>query len=393
MEATASIIAITELCEKLIKYINMRACSMLLLQLRDQIEYADEGTVWSNTIYILKTPLKRLHNALELAAQKLHRKDDMVEKLKWPFKEKKVQKLIETIESEKSLLRLALQNDSSRLLQQINICSRANETHLTELIALLSSQNASVDADLVYIKDALLVVHDSNLRLNESAAHYQTWLNTPVEILFCPGIPGAGKTILTAIVVAELYKRYHQNPDVAVVFYYCDYIRSKEQTVDDILLSIVKQLVGARTPLSANMQNLYKRHEEDQSRSLHEEILHALQDELAFHSKTYLLIDALDECSDGARLLQKLTKTFDAFALNILATSRFIPEIIAEFQEAKTVEIRADESHVEAYLTAHREKFPWFVQSNCTLQDEIKVEIVSAVEGMSVLLFHISMRS
>jgi hypothetical protein len=33
------------------------------------------------------------------------------------------------------------------------------------------------------------------------STEYQTWVETNKQTLFCPGIPGAGKTILTSIVV------------------------------------------------------------------------------------------------------------------------------------------------------------------------------------------------
>jgi len=37
---------------------------------------------------------------------------------------------------------------------------------------------------------------------------FQTWLNTDKKTLFCPGIPGAGKTTLTSIVVDYLYAEF-----------------------------------------------------------------------------------------------------------------------------------------------------------------------------------------
>jgi hypothetical protein len=122
MEATASIIAILQLSEKVIKYVRdvsgatderkrlreqVRACSNILLTLRDGVEDSDEGQVWAKTVGLLASPLERLQKALELAAIKLQTKSSTKEKLKWPFKEKEVQKLIDAIESEKSLLVLS----------------------------------------------------------------------------------------------------------------------------------------------------------------------------------------------------------------------------------------------------------------------------------------------
>ena len=39
------------------------------------------------------------------------------------------------------------------------------------------------------------------------SAEYQTWLKTSKQTLFCPGIPGAGKTILTSIVIDRSEER------------------------------------------------------------------------------------------------------------------------------------------------------------------------------------------
>ena len=40
------------------------------------------------------------------------------------------------------------------------------------------------------------------------SAEFQAWLEADHQTLFCPGIPGAGKTILTSIVVEELTTRF-----------------------------------------------------------------------------------------------------------------------------------------------------------------------------------------
>src|SRR5579871_1078626 len=40
-----------------------------------------------------------------------------------------------------------------------------------------------------------------------NSKQFQTWLDTSKQILFCPGIPGAGKTILTSVVIDNLCKK------------------------------------------------------------------------------------------------------------------------------------------------------------------------------------------
>jgi hypothetical protein len=55
------------------------------------------------------------------------------------------------------------------------------------------------------------------------STEYQDWLGTSKQILFCPGIPGAGKTIITAIVVDDLFKRFYNDAAVGIAYIYCNF--------------------------------------------------------------------------------------------------------------------------------------------------------------------------
>ncbi|KXH49586.1 ankyrin repeat protein [Colletotrichum nymphaeae SA-01] len=47
---------------------------------------------------------------------------------------------------------------------------------------------------------------------------FQTWIQTESSTLFCPGLPGAGKTILASVVVEYLHKRFSTDPTIGVAF-------------------------------------------------------------------------------------------------------------------------------------------------------------------------------
>ena len=68
--------------------------------------------------------------------------------------------------------------------------------------------------------------------------------------------------------------------------------------------------------------------------------------------------------------------------VRLLATSRLIPDIEAEFYGKPRIEIRADEGDVRRYLEHHLEDLPLCVQRNQLLQAKIVTEISSAVDGM-----------
>jgi Cdc6-like AAA superfamily ATPase len=79
------------------------------------------------------------------------------------------------------------------------------------------------------------------------SVEFQSWLKkTDGQCLFCPGIPGAGKTILAAIVVEELTTTFQSRGDnVGVAYIYCNFKRYHEQRAEDLCLSLLKQLVQA----------------------------------------------------------------------------------------------------------------------------------------------------
>ena len=107
------------------------------------------------------------------------------------------------------------------------------------------------------------------------------------------------------------------------------------------------------------------------------------------YSRVFVVVDALDECqvSDDCRkkFLSKLFNLQTNCAANIFVTSRFIPEIVDQFKTSVSLEIRASTEDVARYLEGHIGQLPSFVQRNRQLQEEIKVEISEAVDGMYVL--------
>jgi Cdc6-like AAA superfamily ATPase len=223
------------------------------------------------------------------------------------------------------------------------------------------------------------------------SAEYQYWLKTPKQTLFCSGMPGAGKTILTSIVVDDVTRQHQNDPTIGIAYLYCNFRRWHEQKVEDLLASLLKQLAQGQSSLPDSLRALYDRHNDKRTRPLLEEISTALQSVVALYLRVFIIVDALDECqvSDGRqnkRFLLGLFNLQTRHGTNILATSRFIPEIADWFKGCVSLEIRASSEDVERYLEGHLEQLPSFVQQNGQLQEEIKTGISEAVDGMYVCI-------
>lgn len=217
---------------------------------------------------------------------------------------------------------------------------------------------------------------------------FQSWLATSKQTLFCPGIPGAGKTILTSIVVDFLNSRFDIDSDIGIAYIYCNFQRQHEQKIDDLLASVLKQLSQCRSSIPESVKILYDRHKTRRTRPSLDEIAGHLQSVAAMYSRVFIIVDALDECqaSGGCRtrFLSELFNLQIRHGANIFATSRFIPNIIDRFKASLSleIEIRASPDDVARYLEGHIGQLPAFVQQDEQLQKEITISISKVVDGM-----------
>jgi F0F1-type ATP synthase delta subunit len=208
--------------------------------------------------------------------------------------------------------------------------------------------------------------------------------------LFCPGIPGAGKTILASIVIDYLYTKFQKDPAIGIAYIYCSFRRQDEQKIEDLLASLLKQLAERQASLPSTMEELYTRHKTKRTRPSLDEIFRSLQAVTTLYSQVFIIVDALDECQVSNSCRAKfLSNIFDLQAetgANLFATSRFIPEITKRFHESMRLEIRASNQDVQRYLDSHISQLPGCVLRSSDLQDEIKANIIEAVNGMYVVL-------
>ncbi|KAJ6437561.1 alpha-1,2-mannosidase subfamily [Purpureocillium lavendulum] len=218
---------------------------------------------------------------------------------------------------------------------------------------------------------------------------FQGWLTTSRQTLFCPGIPGAGKTILTSIVVDELESRFRNDPKTGIAYIYCNFQRQEEQGIDHLLASLVKQLAQRHPAILSNLKAVYDRHSISRTRPSVEEIVGLVHSVAAVYARVFVVVDALDECQASGRcrtrFLSELFGLQKVHETNIFATSRSIPDIVDLFKAGVSLEIRASANDVARYLENHIQELPTLVQKDGRLQEEITTGILEAVDGMFLL--------
>lgn len=167
LSAAASIIAVLQLAASVVKYINaaagatedrkrlreeIRSCEYILQQLNDKASDTDESKAWVETIKALEAPgapLGRLRIALLAVEKPLQPREGLrklISNLKWPFTEKDVDKILVTIDREKTLLGIALTNNCRKLLTEITATSKENKRQLAELLEAIGKNTLLLES-------------------------------------------------------------------------------------------------------------------------------------------------------------------------------------------------------------------------------------------------------
>lgn len=217
---------------------------------------------------------------------------------------------------------------------------------------------------------------------------FRTWLNEPGKTMFCPGIPGAGKTILASSVINHVFDTFEDRRKYGVAYVYGNFRRQGDQTPLDLLLSLLRQFLQYLDVVPESVLAAY-RASEGKGRPLLAEVTRMIHQTLSHYIRGFVIIDAIDECraQDPAcrGLLAELSGIQVNAQMNLFVTSRFIPEITDYFTGrtgSLSLEIWADEDDVRKYLEGHMTQLPSFVTRNTDLQMQIVNEIAQSIEGM-----------
>ncbi|KAJ7435640.1 hypothetical protein FB451DRAFT_1109266, partial [Mycena latifolia] len=217
-------------------------------------------------------------------------------------------------------------------------------------------------------------------------AGFQQWESGSGKVLFCCGIPGAGKTVLVSLVVHHL-ESCARITDIGLACIYLNHKETETQTITNLLGGLWRQLMLGK-PISATVQNLYDYHHERQTRPQLEEVCKALESAVAQYTKVFFVIDALDEYPENYRhhFLKYLVTLGPK--VNIMMTSRPHINLDSQFPNLKTIEIRATEDDIHKYVDAQIQnsaRLSKHIHTRPELCSEIQAKIGENAKGMFLL--------
>lgn len=211
---------------------------------------------------------------------------------------------------------------------------------------------------------------------------WETWLNARGATLYCSGMPGAGKTFTTAMVIEKLQQTYKSQ--IALAYIYCSYQRETKSDLQHLFTrSALRMLLDYVDIIPEDITECY-----DEGLDVDADHMFTLLKTVAIRSPTIIIIDALDELDPEPRdrILEQVSRLQDQAPINVFLTSRQIPEIqrrvATSFPRLLTVEVKATDDDVLNFLEDNVKLLPKVVQEDATLQEEIKSTIVRSTGGM-----------
>ncbi|KAJ5440439.1 hypothetical protein N7491_002845 [Penicillium cf. griseofulvum] len=169
---------------------------------------------------------------------------------------------------------------------------------------------------------------------------FRLWLTGTREIMWLYGIPGAGKTVHCSTIIEHVQRicKNHEQSVSLCIYYYFDFKDRKRQTFDGFIRSAIAQVCQQSTVFPREVMNLYadksKKGQDPGQATLVETLLMLLRQP----GKTYIILDALDECLAQNEIFDLILRIKEGttWSANIMVTSRMERQIQTGLQDMVT---------------------------------------------------------
>lgn len=404
LSITAGIIAVLQATGTVIKYardvsdatghksnllLELSGTKGILETLKDLVEHGPKEESLLKTTTLLREPLKNYEaviRKLETGLAPVHGMKRLGKALKWPFEKQDFVEILAAIERYKALFGLALNADTIGLSKAIKVdLDSLRDAHgnqeTREILSWLSPINFGIKQRDIFSK------HQSGTGqwlLNDQ--RFMSWHDKHRSTLWCPGVPGAGKTVFASLVIDHL-SNCLEGSQSAVLGVYCDYKEYSQQSTSKYVASLLQQLIIARGFVPGNVKAAFTTHSHRQTAPTFPEYLDLLTEQLDAFKRVFVVIDALDECTEanGVRddLLEGILKLPPL--VSVMITSRYIPGIEVHFHEAIQLPITAHEDDVSLHARsclAKEKTWARRIRLDSALQYKIVKAVIDRANGM-----------
>jgi hypothetical protein len=264
----------------------------------------------------------------------------------------------------------------------------ARDARVSKIHRWLSAPDPSVN----YQKALKQRQHDTGLWFLKGE-RYASWKEDDASYLWLHGIPGCGKTILSSTILEDLLQPSDSHPTHIVVYFYFDFNDVQKQNAELMLRSLVDQLSQQAVDVPASLEALCSSYAEKRHPSLGTflQVAHQMIQQLP---QVYIMLDALDECTQRAELMEIL-ETIAGWKLknvHLIMTSRRERDIESTLQvfieprnsiclQSEVVD-RDIQQYVRQRLSDDKGLHKW---NDAALRKEIEAAMMKGSKGMYVV--------
>ncbi|KAJ9419399.1 ankyrin repeat-containing domain protein [Fusarium oxysporum] len=327
----------------------------VLLQIDDLVQ---SKKINSQNSQILEKALNDCKQEVEQLRAKLERKVSYggikakLAALAWPLSESELQDKVNMLHRYNGIFSSTLQADSLTIAIATNkeLQNFRHSTETKEIIAWYQSDAAS-ELSTSHLEDYCPSTWEKFL----SGHIYRSWRTGSTPVVWVYGQPGAGKTVLSALVLQNI--KSGNLPGTAIASHFFSSNRPKE-SLSNVLRNLIAQALRGCPIIPKEALALYEKRPQDL-------MMTDLIDVLAAIAKTMttcIILDGIDECL-------YLPKFF-----NILST---LQELGEAFEKKPSVEVSATSQDLDLYVN-HRLKHGEVDVE--LIGKELKSDLVSAIE-------------
>ncbi|TFK24686.1 hypothetical protein FA15DRAFT_405689 [Coprinopsis marcescibilis] len=214
---------------------------------------------------------------------------------------------------------------------------------------------------------------------------FKTWLGSTGGVLWVTGMPGAGKTFLSSVIIEHLLNLKDRNGEgICILFAHCRY--TDAIPVKDILAALVRQLLeGYPTLVWRFIKPFHDLHKQNRTTPSQQDFLELLQKISAsgVFSKCFYIIDGLDEASSDTQI--DILSALNSIGINFCLTSRPLAFLKDYVPHAVFVNIAVKDQDILLLIDQRVERLP--ALRKLLMDAKLKAEVVSTIVQKSSGMF------
>jgi hypothetical protein len=151
-------------------------------------------------------------------------------------------------------------------------------------------------------------------------------------------------------VIDYLKHREATSPNIGLAYIYCDYRDQLQQTTENIIGAITKQLLRQLPGLPEGITATWKKSRNGKEPLELAQAMEALSSACRSFNRTFICLDALDECRDIPKLLHCLHQAPSTVRIFGTGRKHVQPIIRNHFEHTQTIHIEAAESDIHVLV-------------------------------------------